>query len=59
MKTKNFQKKLVFKKATVTQLNDNDLNRVNGGDWTDLSCVTICRTECVTGCLQCDTMKCM
>jgi hypothetical protein len=60
MKTKDINKKLKLKKATVTSLNHAELNRVNGGS--DLACeltyaFTVCRTACVTDCLACPTER--
>jgi hypothetical protein len=63
MKTKkNFVKKLVLKKRTVSDLNSKDLHKVLGGA-TAIPCPTH-RTECITecadasGCPWCDTDRC-
>lgn len=65
MKTKNFQKKLVLKRSTITNLAANDLNKLKGGGSIPLcsgeftECITICETDCATLCRFCPTELCM
>jgi len=51
---KDFNKRLVLKKKTIANLDNKELKRVYGG----LS-FTECRTDCVTNCLMCPSVKCM
>ena len=58
MKTKNNVNKLVLKKKTITNLDNTQLGKIQGGVFTDW-CPTVGRTDCVTNCVQCPTVKCM
>lgn len=56
MKTKAFNKKLVFKKSTISKLNIPEMNELKGGR--PLSALTICNTcnsdyPCYTLDIQC------
>jgi hypothetical protein len=62
MKTKkSFEKKLVLKKRTITDLDNKELHKVVGGaTYTCPTFVkTVCFTNCVTGCPRCPTEICM
>lgn len=50
MKTKGFNKKLIFKKQTISNLENKQLDDVQGGRpptsvWLSV-CVTVCDTDC-------------
>lgn len=58
MKTKKFERKLTLKKTTVTNLDEQEMDEVNGGDtyWTasftySCSCNSVC--SCVSVCGTC------
>jgi hypothetical protein len=54
MKTKNvLNKKLTLHKKTIANLDKHELREVNGG-WTGPSEVTVCMTNCVSGCPICE-----
>ncbi len=54
MKTKKvFKKKLTLKKDTIANLDYAELRKIQGG-----ISRTVCRTDCVTNCIQCPSMKC-
>ncbi|MCP5048391.1 MAG: hypothetical protein GY940_14575 [bacterium] len=63
MKTKTFGKKLILNKATVSHLNESDLNKAKGGVTTtcsyDPGCSLACATPsctwdgCTTTCFMC------
>lgn len=55
MKPKKINKKLVLKKNTISNLDNNGMNSVYGGVETFVK--TVCFTECVTDCFQCPTMR--
>jgi hypothetical protein len=44
MKIKKFGKKLVLNKETVTDLNGNSMDKVNGGIKTGITCGRLCDT---------------
>ena len=51
MKPKGFGKKLVFKKQTITNLNDKQLDDIQGAKpppsvWLSV-CATVCDTDCI------------
>ncbi|HLP47939.1 MAG TPA: class I lanthipeptide [Candidatus Kapabacteria bacterium] len=50
MKTKKINKKLILNKETISNLKNDEMNRLKGGETIEF---TICRTKCVTGCKAC------
>ena len=54
MKSKKINKKLVLKKSTITNLDNNDLNSVYGGALPTYV-KTVCFTLCVSNCYLCPT----
>lgn len=46
-------KKLVLNKKTVAHLDNHDLRSIHGG-----GPITLLRTNCVTNCLMCPSVKC-
>lgn len=50
MKTKKINRKLILNKHTISNLKDDEMNKLNGGVATGL---TVCRTICITNCRPC------
>ncbi len=57
MKTKKFNKRLTLNKSTVVNLNNSDMSKVYGGEWTDPGeCIrTVNFTKCANSCTLCPT----
>jgi natural product precursor len=62
MKSKKLDKMLVFKKETVINLNEGEMNRVKGGNTSVgpvIQCPSACATNMPTICgFSCQTMPC-
>ena len=54
MKTKKLNKKLSLNKKTISILNNEQMSKAQGGDFSDPTyCLTICMTVCVSLCPKC------
>jgi hypothetical protein len=63
MKKRNFSNKLTLNKKTVSNLSTNDLQVVNGGNKTGITCAPRCDSEglfsCVVTYCQTDQQSCI